>query len=206
MDLARPYGALSPTLEGDVLVVLARTTRGLTGREVARLARRGSQRGVLSALERLVEQGLVERAETGAGFQYTLNREHLAAPAVEALVGIRSAFWERLRGEVADWDPPATHVSVFGSAARGEGDAASDIDILVVRPEGLSSEDSRWRAQVAEIAERVRLWTGNHAGIAEIGESDLPGLARERPALADNLRADAVTITGPNVSELLEGS
>jgi hypothetical protein len=186
--------------------VLARTTRGLTGREVARLARRGSQRGVLSALERLVEQGLVERAETGAGFQYTLNREHLAAPAVEALVGIRSAFWERLRRAVADWDQPATHVSVFGSAARGEGDAASDIDILVVRPEGLSSEDSPWRAQVAEIAERVRLWTGNHAGIAEIGERDLPGLARERPALADNLRADAVTIAGLDISELLEDS
>lgn len=203
MDLARPYSALSPTLEGDALAVLAKTTRGLTGREVARLARRGSQRGVLSALERLVEQGLVARIETGSGFQYTLNRDHLAAPAVETLTGMRSALWERLKFAVADWDPPATHISVFGSAARGEGDVASDIDILVVRPDGLSSEDSSWQAQIAELAQRVRLWTGNHAGIAEIGESDLSGLAQERPALADNLRVDAVIITGPGVSELL---
>jgi predicted nucleotidyltransferase len=161
---------------------------------------------VLSALERLVVQGLVERIEAGSGFQYTLNRDHLATPAVEALTGMRRALWERLRCVVADWNPPATHVSVFGSAARGEGDVASDIDILIVRLDGLDSEDSSWQAQIAELAERVRLWTGNHAGIAEIGESELPGLAQERPALADNLRADAVTITGPGVAELLEGS
>lgn len=205
MDLARPYTALSPTLEGDVLAVLVKTTRGLTGREVARLVRRGSQRGVLAALERLVNHGLVAREEAGPSFQYTLNREHLAAPAVEALAGMRAALWARLRSLVAAWSPAATHASVFGSAARAEGDTTSDIDILIVRPEGLDPEDPRWRTQIADLAEQVRLWTGNHAGISEVGAGDLSRLTQQQPALAENLRADAVTLLGPAVAELVEG-
>jgi len=205
MDLSRPYSALSPTLEGDVLAVLVKTTRGLTGRDVARLVRRGSQRGVLSALERLVDHGLVAREEAGPSFQFTLNRDHLAASAVEALAGMRAALWTRLRSAVDMWDPAATHVSVFGSAARAEGDTTSDIDILVVRPDGLDPEDPRWRTQIADLAEEVRLWTGNHAGIAEVGVGDLSRLTQQQPALAKNLRAEAVTLLGPTVSELMEG-
>ena len=187
-------------------MVLARTTRGLSGREVARLSPRGSQRGVLAALERLVDQGLVTRAEAGASFQYTLNREHLAAPAVEVITGMRATLWERLRGAVEEWDLPAVHVSVFGSAARGEGDVASDIDLLVVRSDVRDPEDARWQAQLAELADRVRSWTGNHAGIAELAVADLPRLADEQPTLADNLRADSITLTGPAVTELMDNA
>ena len=52
MDLGRPYSSVSPTLEGDVLAVLARTSGPLTGRAVARLAARGSQSGINRAPER----------------------------------------------------------------------------------------------------------------------------------------------------------
>jgi hypothetical protein len=47
-------------LEGEVLSVLAGTSKPLTGREVARLARRGSDRGLRLALNRLAEQGIVD--------------------------------------------------------------------------------------------------------------------------------------------------
>lgn len=206
MDLGRPYSSVSPTLEGDVLVVLARTTGGLTGREVARLALRGSQRGSLSALERLVAQGLVTRAEAGASFQYTLNRDHLAAPAVEVLAGMRTALWGRVGAALAEWDPAPAHVSVFGSAARGDGDVASDIDVLVVRPDGLDPEDSSWRVQVAQLAGNVEAWTGNHASIAEVPAEAMARLGREQEALASNLRSDAITLAGPEVAALLDGT
>lgn len=187
-----------------MVAVLVRTTRGLTGREVARLARRGSQRGVLSALERLVDHGLVAREEAGPSFLYTLNRDHLAVPAVEALAGMRATLWARLRTLVDAWDPAAMHVSVFGSAARAEGDTVSDIDILIVRPDAVDPEDPRWRAQVADLAEQVRLWTGNHAGIAEVAAGDLPRLAQQQPVLAENLRADSIALLGPPISELVD--
>jgi hypothetical protein len=206
VDLARPYASVSPTLEGDVLAVLARTTGGLSGRETARLAPRGSQRGILSALERLVDQGVVIRADVGSSFQYSLNREHLAAPAVEVLASMRTVLWERLRTVIAAWDPPVVHASVFGSAARGDGDAAGDIDLLLVLTDDLDTEDPVWREQVAQLGDQVLRWTGNHAGIAELAISGLPVLATERPELADNLRSDAITLAGPSVATLLEAS
>jgi hypothetical protein len=92
---------------------------------------------------------------------------------------------------------------VFGSAARAEGDTTSDIDLLVVRPDGLDPEDPRWRTQIADLAEQVRLLTGNHAGIAEVSAEDLLHMSQQQPALAENLRTDAVTLLGPAVSKLV---
>jgi len=64
--VSQPYAAICSSLEGPVLDlegpvldVLAHTTRPLTGREIARLARRGSERGVRLVLHRLVDHGLV---------------------------------------------------------------------------------------------------------------------------------------------------
>jgi len=76
MDVAHPYTAVCPTLDSDVLSVLAGTTRPLTGREVARMLSRASHSGVLNVLNRLAEHGLVDRQEAGRAFLFTLNREH----------------------------------------------------------------------------------------------------------------------------------
>ena len=204
MDLGRPYSSVSPTLEGDVLAVLARTSGPLTGRAVARLAARGSQSGINRALDDLVSQGIVGRADAGSSDHYLLNRDHVAAPAVEHIAGLRSLLWERLRQAIADWEPPVVHASVFGSAARGEGGIESDIDVLVVHGEDVDPEAAGWRDQVATLGDQIRRWTGNHAGMVELASADLPVLARERPALAEALRADAVTLVGPDVATLLE--
>jgi len=107
---------------------------------------------------------------------YTLNRDHIAAPVALALVSMRSALLDRLRAAVADWEVPAAHVSLFGSAARGDGDISSDIDLFIVRPAAVSPEDQIWRAQLDSLSRNVSRWTGNHAGISEIGERELPAL------------------------------
>src|SRR5438132_13713998 len=90
MDLSRPWALIRSPLDMEVLLVLRGTTRPLTGREVARLVRTGSQPAVNTALRRLAEQGLVRAEEAGNAFLYTLNREHLGASSIELLAGIRS--------------------------------------------------------------------------------------------------------------------
>lgn len=203
MDVARPYTAICPTLDSGVLSVLAGTTRPLTGREIARLVGRSSHSGVLNALERLVEHGLVDREEAGAALLFTLNREHLAAPAVDLLAQMRSELLNRLRGAVDSWEIQPVHVSLFGSAARGEGDTDSDIDLFVVRPKAIDSEDPRWREQLDLLARRVQRWTGNRLGISEVGKSDISRLRKDEPPILDELRADAITIAGPTATGLL---
>lgn len=206
MDVARPYTAICPTLDSGVLNVLAGTTRPLTGREVARLLGRSSHSGVLDALNRLAEQGLVDREEAGRALLFTLNREHLAAPAVDILVGMRGELLKRLRDAVDSWEVAPLHLSMFGSMARGDGDTTSDIDLFVVRPKGVDSEDLGWRGQLDLLARLVQRWTGNRAGISEAAEEEIARLRDEEPPVVAQLRSDAITIAGAEAAALLEAA
>lgn len=203
MDLSRPYTALGPTLDTGVLTVLAGTTRPLTGREIARLLGRRSHSGVLGALNRLTEHGLVDWEEAGRALLFTLNRDHLAAPAAELLAQMGSEFFGRLHEATDSWRIEPIHVSLFGSLARGDGDTGSDIDLFVVRPRNVEREDARWREQLDLLTGKVQRWTGNAARIAEVGEEELPSLRKEEPPILAELRADAITVTGPEATALL---
>jgi predicted nucleotidyltransferase len=202
MDVSRPFAALSAGVDADVLVVLAGSSTPRSGRELARLCGR-SNTGVQHVLDRLVEHGLVERMEAGRAFLYSLNRDHLLAAAVELMSGARAELVRRLREAIAAWRIPAAHASLFGSAARGDGDADSDIDLLIVRPADVDADAALWRSQIEQLADNVRRWTGNHAGIVEISESELPQLRRDRPPVVDEVSMDAIDLAGKPARQLL---
>jgi predicted nucleotidyltransferase len=204
MDVARPHAAVASGVEGEALMVLAGTTAPLTGRQIARLVRRGTSPSVSAALERLTAQGIVHRQPAGRAYLHTLNRDHIAAPAVVLLADLRSELLRRLRDAFERWDPAPAHASMFGSAARADGDAESDVDLLVVRPQGIDEEDSRWRAQIDALNDAVYAWTGNHAGVIELDEADVDRLRRDPPAIVGDLRADGIDVAGVSVRALLE--
>ncbi len=203
MDLSRPYTTICPTLDGEILVTLAGTTRQITGRELARLVRRGSQTGINRALQRLVEQGIVQRQEAGRARLYSLNRDHLAAPAVETLRGIRAELFRRLSEAMASWKLPPLHASLFGSAARGDGDDSSDIDLFIVRSAAAEHHEDLWRRQLQDLASKVRRWAGNQPGLSEIAEADLARLRHSKPKVIEDIKRDAVTLFGEPVARLL---
>jgi hypothetical protein len=134
---------------------------------------------------------------------YTLNRRHVAAPVAEALALIRSEFLARLRQALSTWDVPPVHASLFGSTARGNGDLDSDIDIFVVRPDGVNAEDSTWDTQLQYIDASVLAWTGNHTGIIDFAEQDIGELREKNPAIVESLRQDAIDLAGKPLRELL---
>lgn len=202
MDLSRPWAPIRSPLDMEVVRVLRGTTRPLTGRTVARLVRAGSQPAVNAALRRLAEEGVVRAEEAGNAYLYTLNREHLATPALELLADVRAELERRLRAAIDAWEITPIHVSIFGSAARGDGDTRSDIDIFVVRPNDVPEDDPAWRGQLDLLSDHVHNWTGNHAGLAEVSAADVRRLRRERPPVVDELRRDAITLVGPTPAEL----
>jgi len=202
MDVSKPFTAISPSVDADVLVVLAGSTKPRSGRELARRAER-SNTGVQHVLDRLVEHGLVNREEVGRTFLYELNRDHLLAPTVEQMAGARAELIRRLRTVIGAWEPAPVHASLFGSAARGDGDTSSDIDLLIVRPADLDPEDAAWREQLDELADSVRRWTGNNAGIAEVSEGELPRLRKDRPPVVEEVSEDAVDLAGEETRKLL---
>jgi hypothetical protein len=85
---------------------------------------------------------------------------------------------------------------VLGAKRSGDGDADSDIDLLVVRPSLVDEEDERWRMQMVRLAEDVHSWTGNHAGLIEVAVQDLPGLLAARPPVLGSLRTEAIPLAG----------
>lgn len=204
MDVSNPIRGIIPTLDAPVLEVLAGTTRGLSGREVHRLARAGSVRGVQLVLARLVSQGLVRADEHASATLYTANRAHLAWPAIEALVGLRGQFVERLREAVNGWTITPLHVSLFGSAARRDGSAKSDIDLLIVRPDAVAEGDEAWEAQIDALRDRVFTWTGNRCQAFDIDRARLGAHLAARDPLVENWLRDEVLLAGRPLRSLVD--
>jgi predicted nucleotidyltransferase len=184
------------------LRVLAGTTRSLTGREITLLTGKTSHSGVMAVLSRLVEHGLVNQVELNRASLYTLNRDHLAAEAVELIMGMREELLERVRHEFDDWQIAPVHASLFGSTARGDGDTQSDIDLFIIRPNKVDEDEPAWCTQIDDLQRRILRWTGNHAGIVQVPESQIVHLLDEEPPIVAELRSDAINLHGPQIDAL----
>lgn len=204
MDLSNPLATVAPTLDAGVLQVLAATTAGCTAGEVHRRLGRGSDEGVRRVLARLVAQGVVVVDAPGRYPVYRLNREHVSAPHIEALTVVRREIIDRIVGALAAWELAPAHAGLFGSFARGTADADSDIDVLIVRPEGMDAgvEDT-WANQLAHLQDKIRSWTGNAAQLVELSPSTLALMARRDDPLVDSWRAEEVHLHGERLLDLL---
>ena len=202
MDLSDPIRTVIPSAHGPVLEVLARTDVPLTGRAVAALtAGRVSPARARQVLLDLVESGLVTAQDAPPARLYRLNRQHLAADAVTALASLRATLLDRMRAGCQTWATPARAVWLFGSLARGESTAESDIDVLVVRSDRVDADDPDWVEQLAVFAVQVRDWTGNACEVLEYGEAELSSLLDAR--LASDLRNHGMTLAGGSPAGML---
>ena len=207
MDLSSPISSVIPSAHGRVLAVLARTTEPLSGRQVTALTNgTASQNRVNEILGALADNGIVLREHRPPAKLYRLNRDHVAAAGITALVQQWDVLLQRMRDEIADWAEPPLAACLFGSAARGEADVDSDLDVLLipVARVATSEETERiWHRQLDQFAERVRLWSGNTCEVLELTVAELAdGLERD-DLLVRDLRRDAIGLAGRDVRELL---
>ena len=79
MELNRPLTTVTPTLDGDVLNVLAQQETAFTTGQIRRVLGSYSEEGIRKVLARLTRQGVVHAERVGNAYSYQLNREHLAA-------------------------------------------------------------------------------------------------------------------------------
>jgi hypothetical protein len=205
VDVSHPLRGIIPTLDAPVLEVLAGTTRRLSGREVHRLAGAGSVRGVQLVLARLLRQGLISAEEHAGATLYAANRGHLAWPALEALVGLRRQLVERIREIVTGWAIAPLHVSLFGSAARRDGDATSDIDLLIVRSDSIPEEDEPWEAQLDALRDTVAAWTGNRCQAFALDCARLAAYVAASDPLVESWLHDELLIVGDPLRTLIDG-
>lgn len=205
MNVSHPIRGIIPTLDAPIIEVLAGTTRGLSGREVHRLAGVGSVRGVQLVLARLVAQGLVDADEHANATLHRANRSHLAWPALEALVGLRRRLLERVHEIVEAWEIAPLHVSLFGSAARGDGGADSDIDLLIVRPDSVTEGNEAWEAQIDVLRSQVMSSTGNRCQAFDVDQARLRAYVAAGDPLVESWLRDGVLLAGEPLRSLIDG-
>jgi predicted transcriptional regulator len=188
VNLRRPFEVVTPTLDGEVLAVLARGDVEFSAHRVYEVIEGRSYSGVRKVLDRLVSQGVVLQRSAGRAFLFSLNREHLAAPAIEALAFLRLRLIERLRETIEHWEVAPSVAALFGSVARGEADESSDIDLFVLRPGRVDADDAVWRDQVMSLESAASSWTGNDARVLEYSENELARISRSEPVLREITR------------------
>jgi len=193
VELNHPLSTITPTLDGDVLAVLARQDVAFTTGQLHRALSNYSEEGIRKVLQRLSRQGIVHSVRVGNAFSYRFNRDHLAAEPIIQLADIMSTFLARLTDRLDDWEVPPVYAAVFGSAARGSMTVDSDLDLLLVRADNVT--DELWAAQVDQLVEDVTRWTGNDTRTLQFTEAELVAGGREDPVLRDVLN-DGLTVAG----------
>lgn len=138
---------------------------GVSARDLARRAEVVHNRAseVLSAL---TELGVARVQRAGRADLYQLNRQHVLYPAIHALFDqetkVRAELERFLRGRLSKLKR-VRGAFIFGSVARGDSRAGSDVDLALFIPR--SSVTAVEQAQLDEIAREVRDRFGSDLGV-----------------------------------------
>lgn len=196
MQLNKPFATVTPTLDGDVLAVLASADVTFTISQVQRILTKASGEGIRKVLNRLTAQGVVLHDEVGRTHTYRLNVEHLAAEPIRMLSRLNSTFLSRLKEHFDDkWCKDLKYAAVFGSASTGRMKLDSDIDLFLVRSAD-SEDDDAWDQRLTELARLVTAWTGNDGRIVEYTEDEFRAAAAAGEPLFQEVSKQGQTVAG----------
>lgn len=186
MFFHEPFGGVLPGARGAVLSALMRTGKPLTGRQVHGLVGdRVSLWSVQQALKHFEELGIVSTSQVGRAGVHSINEQHSAVAPLRSLLSPVNLLEGVVRDVVGD---TAEAVILFGSVARGEAAADSDIDLAVIAAD---SWDQR-----SELQEHVHARLGNTCDVLHLTPADVARKPTHRdPVITDILR-DGIALVG----------
>jgi DNA-binding transcriptional ArsR family regulator len=201
VDYRRPIEALLPGVRGRVLSVLAGTEMEMTIRTVAGLAGVSPQQASV-VVAQLVDLGLVARREAGSSALVRLERENEAVQVVLALDRLQEAVVARLTDAANHIAPAPASLLIFGSFARREAVAASDLDVLAVRSRGVTADDDEWIDSLGRWESAARIVVGNPVNLLVVAIDEVPGLLRGRAGPWRAIAREGITLVGPSLAAL----
>ena len=185
MDFGEPFGGLMPGARGAALAVLLRTGAPLTGRRVhALIADRHSLGAVQQALRDLDRLGLITTEAIGRAGVHRVNKGHAAIAPLRALASpiemLTRVVEEAVRGVEA--------VIVFGSVARGDAHADSDVDLVVIAP-------AAWDGR-AELQQQVQERLGNDCDVLHLTGDQFKLAPEDRDPIVSEILRDGIALVG----------
>jgi len=202
VDFVHPVEAVVPGVRGRVLATLAATDAEMTMTTVARLSDVSINRAV-TVLNELVHLGLVKRREAGSAALVCLARENCASRVILALSGLAHTVVDRLREAAEEIRPTPAGLILFGSFARGEASAQSDIDVLALRRSGVPEDDEPWLDSLGRWTTTAHQITGNAVNVIDRAVDELPPLLRAGAPLWQEIARDGRVLVGTGVSALI---
>lgn len=201
MDFIRPIEAIVPGAQGRVLAALAETTVELNLRTVAQLAG-VSQAQASRVLPGLVDLGVVERREVPPASLFRLVPQHVGARALLLIARATDTVLDEIRRLTEALPRPPLSVVVFGSFARREAGADSDIDLVVVRPTEIDEDDEAWAESLEGWRRDVRQLTGNPVEVLEVSEDEAASRLAGNSQLWVDVGRDGQIVHGLGLDEL----
>ncbi len=200
MNTGEPTDIVLPRATAAVFRVLVGANASFSIRQLARVAGVSAPRAV-EIVNHAGDRGLILVEQAGRSRMCRFNREHLAADAIIELVTIRERMLRAFEDEIALWKIAPLHASLFGSAARGDGDINSDLDLLLVRPKEEPTED--WEEQKYTSGVRLRAKIGNPVSWFDISVNELKRSMRASEPIIAEWKKDTICLSGPQLPVLL---
>lgn len=189
MKLQNPFTAICSDADSAVLLALGRAPVELTAQQVHGLAAGPSLSSVRRSLERLAQGGVIHERVLGQARGYSLNQQHLLAGPIQDIAHATAELHSRIAQCVESWPVAVAGCVLFGSAARGEMEDSSDIDLLILMDN--ASAALKAESGVYELSRQVEAWTGAPANVVVwTADQDCPG------AILDNIVGEGKTIYG----------
>ncbi len=186
MFFSEPFGGVLPGARGAVLAALMRTGTQMTGRQIhGMVSDRFSLWSVQEALKALTELGMVETQSIGRAGVHTINESHVAVTTLRSLIDPVAILTTTVTSVI---DPRVETVLVFGSIARGEATASSDVDLAVIA-------HADWDGRV-ELQDAIRSRLGNACDVLVFTAAEFRRLAQSGEPVVQDILRDCLAIIG----------
>lgn len=201
VDFVRPIESVIPGAQGRLLGALARVEAPLNLRRLAQVSR-VSLAQASRVLPDLVELGLVRRTDVPPAALFELDRRNVAAQTIAALERLGDSVIAGMTRAAEEIDPSPESIILFGSMARGEARAESDIDVLVIRPTDVSNVDEGWSESVQQWIDRVRTLTGNAVNLLELDRHEATQRLRSNRSPWRSIATEGIVLSGRSLEDL----
>jgi len=173
----------------------------LTGRELARVVG-VSQFKMRTTLAQLVEMGLLRRSQAGRSYLFSLNEEHFLIPHLKPLFQLETNLFEYLGSWILSRVPvKPVSLILYGSVARGDERADSDIDLLFVYSK-LKSPDKMLVELHEALADGPQVF-GNRFAPLVVSRADFKTALKKRDSFYRQIMKEGKVIAGLPLTELL---
>ncbi len=175
---------------------------GVTGRQLAIMAKTSTFK-MSHVLRELVTQGILFEKVVGKAHLYELNRDHIfVQKAVFPLLAFERGLLSDLGDKLAvQLKPQPVSVILFGSTARGEETASSDLDCLLLYADQypLPTDESLFDSMAQDF---VRYY-GNFVNIKSLHAGDFLKRLQSKDPLIINIAKEGKVIYGKMLTEII---